>query len=191
MTQASMLAEDTAVRKQPEYYGVNRADFLLMRRVAAKDEDAIAEFQYRFSGLIFRLSWFLTANRETAEDLMQETLLHFWRKAAEYDPEKASLGTFVILVTRKKALNHMRANRKENKTRALPPAIAAPAAPEFSSLDREDLLRAVSRLSPAQQQALQRILVHKDKQRPKVHSETRAKALAALSLALGREKSRR
>ncbi len=83
-------------------------DYRLMRRVAIGEEDAIAELYDRFGALVFKLSiQFLSSNAE-AEDAVQEIFVRLWKTADRFDPRKAKLVTWVMLITRRLLIDHIR-----------------------------------------------------------------------------------
>lgn len=83
-------------------------DLGLMRRVAADDEAAIAELYDRFSSLVYRMAYQALPTRAEAEDAVQEVFLRLWRTAAKFDPKRASLVTWVMLLTRRHIVDRLR-----------------------------------------------------------------------------------
>jgi RNA polymerase sigma-70 factor (ECF subfamily) len=47
-------------------------------------------------------------DRPTAEDVSQQVFFELWRRAEEYDPERASLFTWVMTIARSRAIDHLR-----------------------------------------------------------------------------------
>jgi RNA polymerase sigma-70 factor, ECF subfamily len=50
----------------------------------------------------------LLRDRETAEDVLQQVLLEVWQRAASYDPERAGLLTWVLMIAKSRALDELR-----------------------------------------------------------------------------------
>jgi len=48
------------------------------------------------------------ADRTTAEDVLQQVLLEVWQRAADYDPERAGLLTWVLMIARSRAIDELR-----------------------------------------------------------------------------------
>jgi RNA polymerase sigma factor (sigma-70 family) len=72
-----------------------------IRRVAASSDRAafntlFRHFAPRITGFLIRSG----ARRELAEELAQETLVTVWRKAAQFDPGRASPATWVYTIAR-------------------------------------------------------------------------------------------
>jgi RNA polymerase sigma-70 factor (ECF subfamily) len=44
----------------------------------------------------------------SAEDVHQEVFLEVWRRGPDFDPARASLGTWIMLIARSRAIDHLR-----------------------------------------------------------------------------------
>lgn len=81
---------------------------MLMHRVAAGDEEAMAELYDRFGALVYKVAWqFLPAHAE-AEDAVQEVFIRLWRTADRFDPGRAKLVTWVMLIARRHLIDRLR-----------------------------------------------------------------------------------
>jgi RNA polymerase sigma-70 factor (ECF subfamily) len=104
----------------------------------------------RIKAMLMRMG----ATAEAAEDVAQETLLTIWRKAAQYDPHRASASAWVFTIAR-----NLRIDRLRRDTRAKFFALGATIEPEEQerpdgSLDmaqREERVRAVLGALPQDQ----------------------------------------
>ncbi len=47
-------------------------------------------------------------DRDAVSDVLQQTLLDVWRRGADYDPERASLSTWLLVIARSRAIDHLR-----------------------------------------------------------------------------------
>ena len=83
-------------------------DYRLMRRVAIGEEDAIAELYDRFGALVYKLSIQFLSNNAEAEDAVQEVFVRLWKTADRFDPRKAKLVTWVMLITRRHLIDRIR-----------------------------------------------------------------------------------
>ena len=83
-------------------------DYRLMRRVAIGEEDAIAELYDRFGALVFKLSIQFLGNSAEAADAVQEVFVRLWKTADRFDPRKAKLVTWVMLITRRHLIDQIR-----------------------------------------------------------------------------------
>jgi RNA polymerase sigma-70 factor (ECF subfamily) len=94
-------------------------DYRLMRRVAIGEEDAIAELYDRFGGLVYKLSIQFLSNNAEAEDAVQEVFVRLWKTADRFDPRKAKLVTWVMLITRRHLIDRLRRKTVRPKSHEL------------------------------------------------------------------------
>jgi RNA polymerase sigma-70 factor (ECF subfamily) len=85
-------------------------DWLLMHRVADGDEDAVAELYDRFGSLVYKVARQLLPTRAEAEDAVQEVFIRLWQTADRYDPRRAKLVTWVMLIARRHLIDRLRRN---------------------------------------------------------------------------------
>ncbi len=83
-------------------------DLLLMQRVASDDELAIGELYDRFAPLVYRMAYQTMPTRSDAEDVVQEVFLRLWRTADRFDPKRAALVTWVMLIARRHMVDRLR-----------------------------------------------------------------------------------
>ena len=87
---------------------MSQQDWTLMNRVAAGDEDAVAELYDRFGSLVYKVARQLMPSQVEAEDAVQEVFVRLWKTADRYDPRRAKLVTWVMLITRRHLIDRMR-----------------------------------------------------------------------------------
>ena len=73
------------------------ADLALLRRIAARDEVALADLYDRQSRLAYSVTMRLLRDPSDAEDVLQETFVRVWSRAETYD---ARLGSPAAWLTR-------------------------------------------------------------------------------------------
>lgn len=79
-----------------------------MQRVAANEPEAVAELYDRFGLLVYRLAYQAMPTRADAEDAVQEIFVRLWRTAGRYDPKRAALVTWVMLISRRHLVDRLR-----------------------------------------------------------------------------------
>ena len=79
-----------------------------MQRVAEGDEAAVADLYDRFNVLVFQAARQVLNSRAEAEDAVQEILVRLWRTADRYDPTRAKLVTWVMLIARRHVIDRLR-----------------------------------------------------------------------------------
>lgn len=92
--------------------GMPVADRELMRRAAAGEASSFDEIVRRHQAAVYRFARAVTASREEAEDLLQETFLAAWKAAASYRGE-ASLRTWLLTIARHAAWRHRSRRERE------------------------------------------------------------------------------
>jgi RNA polymerase sigma-70 factor (ECF subfamily) len=86
----------------------DRGERRLAARLRKGDPDALAEAHRTYGGLV--LGYLRRALRDpaAAEDVHQEVFLEVWRRGPSYDPDRSSLGTWIMLIARSRAIDHLR-----------------------------------------------------------------------------------
>ncbi|MGL4400220.1 MAG: RNA polymerase sigma factor, partial [Luteolibacter sp.] len=81
---------------------------LILPRVAAGEAEAMGQCLSAFGGLVWSVVRRYLRNQTEAEDLVQEIFIEIWKKAASFNPAVASETTFVGLIARRRAIDHLR-----------------------------------------------------------------------------------
>jgi len=85
----------------------------LIRKIGMGDRASFEDFYGRFSRLIYSTALRVLASESDAEDVTQEVFFLLWEKAPLYDPARGKPITWVITMTRNKAIDRLRSlNRK-------------------------------------------------------------------------------
>ena len=80
----------------------------LLTRIADGDQSAVPDCISRYGGLIWTLARRRLANREDAEDVVQEIFVDLWRSADRFDPLVAEEITFVAMIARRRIIDRLR-----------------------------------------------------------------------------------
>lgn len=72
----------------------------------------------------------LLADAGAAEDVLQLTLIDVWKRGPSYDPARASLSTWLLMIARSRAIDHLR--------RRVPEPYDPDTMPELIDRDTED-----------------------------------------------------
>ena len=91
-------------------------DQTLLAAIADKNQEAFHRFYRRHSSLVYALSRRITGQDQDAEDVVTEVFWELWEKSARYCPSKSSPHTYLIMLTRCRALDRKRglANRRSH-----------------------------------------------------------------------------
>ncbi|CAN5255619.1 N/A [soil metagenome] len=79
-----------------------------MNRIQNGDEKALSLLYNRYKGLLFGLILSILKNREEAEDCLQEVFTQAWEKADQFDSSKGNAYSFIVTMTRNKAIDRTR-----------------------------------------------------------------------------------
>ncbi|NER78356.1 MAG: sigma-70 family RNA polymerase sigma factor [Leptolyngbya sp. SIO1D8] len=86
---------------------LNATDIVLLEAMQARQVEALREIYRRYGQLVYSLALRILNTPEEAEDLTQEIFLNLWQKNS-YDAQRGSLGTYLTLVTRSRAIDRVR-----------------------------------------------------------------------------------
>lgn len=84
------------------------SDASLLAGLAAGDTDQEIAFLRRFQNRVYGLARGLIGDPTLAEDVAQETFLRAWRHAQAYDPDRGSVSTWLLAITRNVAIDVLR-----------------------------------------------------------------------------------
>src|SRR5258706_14207 len=77
------------------------SDADLLARSSRGDETAFRILYERHRDAVYRFAWVLTKSETDAEEIVQDSFLTLNRKARDFDPQRASLRTWLLGITRK------------------------------------------------------------------------------------------
>ncbi|MDQ1369424.1 MAG: hypothetical protein QOF20_1777 [Acidimicrobiaceae bacterium] len=140
--------------------GVDTGDGLLVARLAAGDEEAIAEVYDRYAPFLYGLARRVTGDRNSAEDVVQEVLTTLWTHPERFDPSRGSLRAFLGVQAHRRAVDvvrrEVRRTTHESRQQALDPTAGEPFPDAVESIGLVDIVRqAISRLPAAQRRAVE------------------------------------
>jgi RNA polymerase sigma-70 factor (ECF subfamily) len=84
-------------------------DAALVREVAAGSEDALGTLYDRYVDAVYAAASRLTADRQVAEEVVQETFLALWNRAELFDPAVGSLAAWLHTIARNRTVDRLRA----------------------------------------------------------------------------------
>ena len=87
-------------------------DLELMERIRRGEDRALGELYDRHGGVMYSLARSIVSEPADAEEVVADAFLQVWRGASQYDRGRASVGAFLAVVTRSRALDMVRARRR-------------------------------------------------------------------------------
>lgn len=87
-----------------------------MASLAAGEIHALEQLYDRYSALVFSVSLRVLADRQLAEDVTQEVFLRLWRRPESYNPDRGRLLSWLMSVTRNRAIDERRRLSRRTRT---------------------------------------------------------------------------
>lgn len=139
----------------------------LLAGICAGQDAALDEFYERTSPLVFSLLQRLLHNAQAAEEVCMEVFEQVWRKAHQFDPGRGRAASWLMTMTRSRALDELR-RRRTRGANALPLSaepLAATGEPEplarlADASETRHLQRALERLPDSQRLAVELAFLH-------------------------------
>lgn len=133
----------------------------LIERLAQHDRSAMQELYETTSTRVYGLALRIVGNRESAEDVAVEVYAQVWRDAATYNAARGTPYSWLLTLTRSRAIDMVRARRHDEVTDSVeitgalecqrpgPEAVSA-------EVERGHFVRgAIARLAPEQREAIE------------------------------------
>ncbi len=137
-------------------------DRRLLEEIVARRPEALSTLYDRYSGLLLALAHRVLGDLSEAEEILQEAFLQVWNQASRYDPARSSVSTWLVLITRSRAIDRLRSRRVAERTVAAAEKEdrRAHASPEaLGTVLRQErrgrLRQEMGRLPPEQRQVLE------------------------------------
>jgi RNA polymerase sigma-70 factor, ECF subfamily len=138
---------------------VQTSDVELLEAISKGDERALASLYDRYRAILFGLLMRILNNRAEAEDVLQEVFIQVWQRAANFDATRGKPFTWLVTLTRSRAIDRLRAlgsreRTVEQATREAEDVIFDAEQNAIESQRGEIVRAALSELSEEQQQVL-------------------------------------
>jgi len=185
-------------RQRSDIYGVmpelhaaapaqDNATFIALMAEVANDRnrEAFARLFDHFAPRVKAYMRRLGAKPTAAEDLAQDVMLTVWRRAAQFDPAKAGVSTWIFTIARNKRIDAVRRERRPDVDPNDPALVQTdnPAPDDtLAAAEESAMLRRAIGAIPAEQSELVRLAFYEDKSHSAIAEQ--------LGLPLGTVKSR-
>jgi RNA polymerase sigma-70 factor (ECF subfamily) len=87
-----------------------------MQELCAGQQDALAQLYDRYAPLMLALARRVLGDEREAHDLLHDVFLEVWEHAREYQSERGSVRTWLLIRTRSRALDRKRSARMSKRT---------------------------------------------------------------------------
>jgi RNA polymerase sigma-70 factor (ECF subfamily) len=120
------------------------ADRLLIQAVARGSGDAVADLYDRYGGTVYGLALRVLGQPDLAEEVAQDVFAQVWRDAGRYDAARSTVAGWIVMLTRTRAIDRLRARRARPdvsaavETDRVTPMASPDRTPESSTIVAED-----------------------------------------------------
>jgi RNA polymerase sigma-70 factor (ECF subfamily) len=152
------IGRDTSEEPQPP-------DAELIAAIASGDVGSLEQLYDRYSALVFSVGLRVLNDRQLAEDVAQEVFLRVWRRPLAYDPDRGRFISWLMSVTRNRAIDEQRRQSRrlrseengDNPAREVPSGdrLDDPQAAALYGEERRAVREALTRLPPEQRYAIE------------------------------------
>jgi RNA polymerase sigma-70 factor (ECF subfamily) len=80
----------------------------MLTRIGQRDENAMEAVFRRYSGPVYSVAFRVLRDSGQAEDVLQEVFLQLWRKPAAFVQNRGSLGAWLVVIARNRAIDVLR-----------------------------------------------------------------------------------
>jgi RNA polymerase sigma-70 factor (ECF subfamily) len=87
-------------------------DSALVERIMTGDEGALSALYDRYSGMLYAMLLRILKDTGAAEEVLQDLFLQLWRGAARFDASRGSLGGWLLVIGRNRALSRLRGKQR-------------------------------------------------------------------------------
>jgi RNA polymerase sigma-70 factor (ECF subfamily) len=156
------------------------ADRQLVLAVADGSAEALGRLYDRYVATVFGLARRIVSRLEDAEEVVQDVFTQVWREAGRYRDERASVAGWIVMLTRTRAIDRLRARRArpdgDQGAEASPgqPLPSADRDPEAVAISRQqaDAIRRTLETLPDNQRALIEMAYYRGLTHTEIAAET-------------------
>jgi RNA polymerase sigma factor (sigma-70 family) len=128
----------------------------LARRFGAGEPESLREAYDRYSPVVFAVALKALAAHHDAEDVTQQVFVRAWRGRDGFDPDRGSLGAWLVGITRRQVADRFAARTREREMTDRAASAVAPSAPARVSEEVVDAVVVADEMNrlPPQQRAV-------------------------------------
>jgi RNA polymerase sigma-70 factor, ECF subfamily len=158
------FAQTTVAAFQPAPSAESSTDESLIERIARRDQLAMRTLFARHRVRVYRFALRLVKDDALAEDVLSDVFLDVWRQAEKFEA-RAAVSTWLLAITRFKAISATRRSRRDVKlddemTATIPDPAEGPELTLQHASDAKMLRHCLVMLSPAHAEIIDLIYYH-------------------------------
>jgi RNA polymerase sigma-70 factor, ECF subfamily len=136
----------------PERQGIS-PDLAAVTALKSGDQSALAALYDRYSSVVYAVALRVLGDTGSAEDVLQEVFLQLWRNPAAFDVARGSLGAWLAVIARNRAIDSLRRRRPETDIEDVIVSVAPDLASEADRSRAAEKVRSVLGAMPAAQRS--------------------------------------
>ena len=121
----------------------------IARALQRRDPNALAELYDAYGAVVYSRVFSMVLNEGVAEDLVQDVFFAAWQRAGSFDEARGSLGTWLLVMARNRAIDYLRSRESQVESKASPIDLLAGSRQLLSPGRDEVRFEVVSRLRNA------------------------------------------
>ena len=145
-----LYKEETRRLSNPERQGVS-PDLAMVTALKSGDQSAVEQLYDRYSPILYAVALRVLGDSGAAEDVMQEVFLQLWRNPGAFDAARGSLGAWLSVITRNRAIDCLRKRRPETDLEEVVVSVAPDLASDADRSRAAEKVRAVLGVMPSAQ----------------------------------------
>jgi RNA polymerase sigma-70 factor (ECF subfamily) len=111
----------------------------LLEAMVKRDRQALADFYELYGKVLYSLIYKIVGNGPDAEELTQDIFVYAWEHAATFDSRRGTPFTWIVLIARRRAIDHLRRRvRRDRYEKSLPEQIESTPDPAPDARDNAE-----------------------------------------------------
>ena len=132
---------------------IGSPDTALVSAIRAGDQAAMAALYDRYSSIVYSVALRVLGDTGAAEDLVQDIFMQLWRNPGSYDSSRGSLGAWLAVISRNRAIDGLRRRRPESDVEDVIVSVTPDLASEADRARAAEKVRGLLRGMPVAQRA--------------------------------------
>lgn len=128
-------------------------DATAISAIRSGDQSAMAALYDRYSSIVYSVALRVLGDTGAAEDVLQDVFMQLWRNPGLFDSSRGSLGAWLAVIARNRAIDALRKRRPESDIEDVVISVETDLASEADRARAAEKVRSVLGSMPASQRA--------------------------------------
>ena len=125
----------------------------MISAIRSGDQSAMAALYDRYSSIVYSVALRVVGDTGSAEDILQDVFMQLWRNPGLFDSSRGSLGAWLAVIARNRAIDALRKRRPESDIEDVVISVETDLASEADRARSAEKIRGVLSSMPAAQRA--------------------------------------